>query len=84
MGVERRLHPSAVKGFVAVVKDSLQVDARALRCVAERVVSQRRLQISHSELARMIESERAPTNMRLNAHVASRLSQLRDTNLRPR
>ena len=35
-------------------------------------------------LARLIVSERAPTNIRLNAQVASRLNQLRDTNLRPR
>ena len=35
-------------------------------------------------LARLIASERAPTNMRLKAQVASRLNQLRDTNLRPR
>ena len=35
-------------------------------------------------LVRLIESERAPTNMRLKAHVASRLNQLRDTNFRPR
>jgi hypothetical protein len=35
-------------------------------------------------LARMIASERAPTSMRLSAQVASRLNQLRDTNLRPR
>src|SRR5215207_6214401 len=35
-------------------------------------------------LARLIASERAPTNMRLKAHVASRLNQLRDTNLRPK
>ena len=35
-------------------------------------------------LTRLIASERAPTNMRLKAHVASRLNQLRDTNLRPR
>ena len=35
-------------------------------------------------LARLIESERAPTDMRLKAQVASRLNQLRDTNLRPR
>jgi hypothetical protein len=34
--------------------------------------------------ARMIASERAPTRMRLTAQVASRLNQLRDTNLRPR
>ena len=34
--------------------------------------------------AMLIESERAPTNMRLKAHIASRLNQLRDTNLRPR
>jgi hypothetical protein len=34
--------------------------------------------------ARMITSERVPTKMRLRAQVASRLNQLRDTNLRPR
>src|SRR5215207_56406 len=32
-------------------------------------------------LARLIASERAPTTMRLKAHIASRLNQLRDTNL---
>jgi hypothetical protein len=35
-------------------------------------------------LARVIASDRAPTKMRLKAQVASRLNQLRDTNLRPR
>jgi hypothetical protein len=35
-------------------------------------------------LASLITSERAPTNMRLKAQVASKLNQLRDTNLRPR
>src|SRR6266852_5673514 len=35
-------------------------------------------------LARLIASERAPTNMKLKAQAASRLNQLRDTNLRPR
>jgi hypothetical protein len=35
-------------------------------------------------LARLIESDRAPTNIRLTAQVASRLNQLRETNLRPR
>ena len=34
--------------------------------------------------AKLIESERAPTNIKLKAQVASRLNQLRDTNLRPR
>jgi hypothetical protein len=39
---------------------------------------------AQSSFARMIASERAPTSMRLTAQVASRLNQLRDTNLRPR
>jgi hypothetical protein len=39
---------------------------------------------AHCWLARVIASDRAPTKMRLKAQVASRLNQLRDTNLRPR
>src|SRR5215203_6054068 len=35
-------------------------------------------------LARLIASERVPTTMRPKTHVASRLNQLRDTNLRPK
>src|SRR6266511_542052 len=35
-------------------------------------------------LARLITSDRAPTKTRLTAQAASRLNQLRDTNLRPR
>ena len=35
-------------------------------------------------VARMIDSERAPTNMRLEAQTASRLNQLRDRNFSPR
>jgi hypothetical protein len=40
--------------------------------------------VAQCRLARLIASERAPTRMRLTAQVASRLNQLRDTNLRPR
>src|SRR6516162_11491140 len=35
-------------------------------------------------LARLIASDRAPTKTRLKAQVASRLNQLRDTNIRPK
>ena len=35
-------------------------------------------------LARLIASDKVPTKTRLTAQVASRLNQLRDTNLRPR
>src|SRR5262249_18942726 len=38
---------------------------------------------AHGRLARLIARDRAPTKMRLKAQVASRLNQLRDTNLRP-
>ena len=34
--------------------------------------------------ARLITNDRAPTKIRLKAHVVSKLNQLRDTNLRPR
>ena len=33
---------------------------------------------------RLITNDRAPTKIRLKAHVVSKLNQLRDTNLRPR
>ena len=39
---------------------------------------------AHCRLARLNASDRAPTKTRLKAQVASRLNQLRDTNLRPR
>jgi hypothetical protein len=35
-------------------------------------------------LVRLIASARAPTRIKLTAQIASRLNQLRDTNLRPR
>jgi hypothetical protein len=38
----------------------------------------------HCRLAMLTVSDRAPTATRLKAQVASRLNQLRDTNLRPR
>jgi hypothetical protein len=43
-----------------------------------------KVKLAQCRLARLITSERAPTNMRLKAQVASKLNQLRDTNLRPR
>jgi hypothetical protein len=36
------------------------------------------------QLAKLITSDRAPAKTRLKAQVASRLNQLRDTNLRPK
>src|SRR5262249_6436127 len=39
---------------------------------------------AQGRLARVIARNRAPTKTRLKAQVASRLNQLRDTNLRPR
>jgi hypothetical protein len=39
---------------------------------------------AHCRLAKMNASDRAPTKARLKAQVASRLNQLRETNLRPR
>jgi hypothetical protein len=40
--------------------------------------------VAQYRLARLIASDRVPTKMRLKAQVASRLNQLRDTNLRPK
>ena len=49
--------------------------ARRVRTIADA---------SQCRFARLIASDRAPTKTRLKAQVASRLNQLRDTNLRPK
>jgi hypothetical protein len=53
----------------------------------ETLKAHRRELLDHApqyRAARLIVSDNAPTKTRLKAQVASRLNQLRDTNLRPR
>jgi hypothetical protein len=71
---------------------------RALTCVRQSNLSGRGVPIgdrattvkasyrnaAHCRLAKVNARDRAPTKTRLKAQVASRLNQLRDTNLRPR
>jgi hypothetical protein len=57
---------------------SLTVSVKGPVCVSKYAFS------TQYRPARLIESDSAPTKTRLKAQVASRLNQLRDTNLRPR
>ena len=64
------------------------LDANGFLHQARKLVRQQRepegSQAAQVQLAKVITSDRAPTKTKLEAQVASKLNQLRDTNFRPR
>jgi len=86
--VRERLDDHVVPAIIAAMSELAAIQSigavLAGRLDPETTAIKDKKRLAQCRLARLIASERAPTNTRLEAQVASKLNQLCDTNLRPR
>jgi hypothetical protein len=87
----KRLGAYSISSSAIVSSDGGTVSAADQSYLTKRLTGDRATMLrpddrnaAQCRFAMLIASDRAPTKTRVKAHVASRLNQFRDTNLRPR